>query len=702
MSSRAPAALLALLCLSAAGACQQDRVQGVVGDVRASPARVDFDDTYVGFPVERTLTLSNGSRAHRTVELKTTAPFRVDGEPMRRVAGGATLSVRLLFAPEAAADFEGVLEISAEGESASLPLSGSAQASPECTPTSPCRTSAFDPLTASCVETALSDGTACDPQNACLLNPRCAQGECTGESVSCDDGNACTTDACDPTQGCVSDEASNACPEPTAPCEVAFCDPASGCGITDAQDGTSCGPADCSSARICLGGACKTVAVPDGAPCGVSSPCRELGVCQDKACVQPAATMLMPVWTYPPLGMSIPARVQFFGAADPQDNVYWSECRSLACIGPGCPSFCDVVSAARDGSIRWRVEALPGQDLGSGEPTHQLVAGDRLITLVSGSVLEARRLTDGALLWNYDFTIDYWHSVYDTVEGAPVTGMRFGVPSADETKVVVPFEGWVKPASGQKLEKGFAVAFSLTDGAELWQVPVDGFSANTAIDEAGAVYIASTMYSPGQAPAHSLEAWTSQGGFRWRTSTTRSTAPTVADGTLYLGGLVAFETTTGDLRWSATGHAMPAILSNGSAWAYKSGGLPSDPPYVTRRTLSTGAEQWTTDLPGTVAPFGELALTETSSLLLLLQRFGSWPTSLTLEEVQPNGEPGFSCQLGAMDHVGGSVLLDGLWIGGTWLNQANRVMAFELPGIRAAKKGWVGPRGGRGRAGSAD
>jgi hypothetical protein len=81
-----------------------------------------------------------------------------------------------------------------------------------------------------CSHSPVVDGTVCDDQSACTTNDTCASGVCTGTKVTCDDGNVCTNDACDP---------------------------ATGCFATPASDGTPCDDSDpCSTASACSGGVC--------------------------------------------------------------------------------------------------------------------------------------------------------------------------------------------------------------------------------------------------------------------------------------------------------------------------------------------------------------------------------------------------------------------------------------------------------------
>lgn len=55
-----------------------------------------------------------------------------------------------------------------------------------------------------CIAEPLPNDAPCDDDSVCTENDRCADGLCAGEAVSCDDGNDCTGDLCDPALGCFS------------------------------------------------------------------------------------------------------------------------------------------------------------------------------------------------------------------------------------------------------------------------------------------------------------------------------------------------------------------------------------------------------------------------------------------------------------------------------------------------------------------
>jgi len=107
----------------------------------------------------------------------------------------------------------------------------------------PCTSAACNPDSGQC-EVGVLLGAPCDDGQACTSDDACDQGaECTGTPVTCDDGNACTADACDPANGtCVFT------PDDELPC----------------TDGNPCTNDD-----ACVAGACVGVGFDcnDGNPC---------------------------------------------------------------------------------------------------------------------------------------------------------------------------------------------------------------------------------------------------------------------------------------------------------------------------------------------------------------------------------------------------------------------------------------------------
>jgi len=121
----------------------------------------------------------------------------------------------------------------------------------------------------------------CDDGDKCTIEDTCRDGTCYGgDPVSCDDGNPCTDDVCDPGTGCLHDF--NA-----APCDDA--DPCWGpdicqdgqClaqGMNDCDDGNDCTADSCEPSNGCLHDALHGVQCDDGNGCTTGDIC-DHGVC---------------------------------------------------------------------------------------------------------------------------------------------------------------------------------------------------------------------------------------------------------------------------------------------------------------------------------------------------------------------------------------------------------------------------------------
>ena len=147
-------------------------------------------------------------------------------------------------------------------------------------------------------------GPGCNDGDACTGPDICQQGECLGTEIVCDDGNQCTQDGCDPDTGCTaaplnghpcddgsicttSDHCQAGQCTGTAvscndgnPCTDDICDPLDGCQYPEADgtpcnDGNACTDQDQCVAGICMGQASKC---DDGNPCTLDS-CNAQGGC---------------------------------------------------------------------------------------------------------------------------------------------------------------------------------------------------------------------------------------------------------------------------------------------------------------------------------------------------------------------------------------------------------------------------------------
>jgi len=166
---------------------------------------------------------------------------------------------------------------------------------PDCTTTDVCRVGACEP-DVGCVVLPDDDGEPCDNGNPCDGVDVCSDGMCVpaGDPLDCDDHNPCTRDDCAPATGCTHLPVADGTPcpdsdlcngdevcrqgvcaaaEPTDcddhnACTTDSCTPTGGCLHQQLADGTSCG--DCRDCRggLCLpkddcGGGCATAAGRD-------------------------------------------------------------------------------------------------------------------------------------------------------------------------------------------------------------------------------------------------------------------------------------------------------------------------------------------------------------------------------------------------------------------------------------------------------
>tara|TARA_B100000900_G_scaffold58491_1_gene44002 strand:- start:265 stop:1653 length:1389 start_codon:yes stop_codon:yes gene_type:complete len=143
-----------------------------------------------------------------------------------------------------------------------------------------------------------TNGNACDDGDACTTGDSCNNGNCAGTPVVCSDGNPCTTDSCDPDNGCTFINASNgyACDDGDActtgdscnngncagtpvvcsdnnPCTTDSCDPDNGCTFifnnNMCDDGSACTTDDACYNGKCMGGI--AINCDDGDSCTLDS-----------------------------------------------------------------------------------------------------------------------------------------------------------------------------------------------------------------------------------------------------------------------------------------------------------------------------------------------------------------------------------------------------------------------------------------------
>ena len=120
----------------------------------------------------------------------------------------------------------------------------------------------------------------CDDHNACTVGDVCASSVCVpGAQLDCSDGNACTTDSCDPLAGC--QHTTIVCDDSDA-CTMNQCNPATGCVFPqiDCSDGNVCTDDSCDAQS-----GCRHVPVP-GRACSDLNACTDSDLCDGiGACV---------------------------------------------------------------------------------------------------------------------------------------------------------------------------------------------------------------------------------------------------------------------------------------------------------------------------------------------------------------------------------------------------------------------------------
>jgi hypothetical protein len=134
-----------------------------------------------------------------------------------------------------------------------------------------------------------------DCQDATLCNgfETCVNGVCApGNPVNCDDGVACTADACDAqTDACTHTTDNAVCNDGNA-CTADTCDAQAGCQAAPLADGTACNDTNaCTTGETCSAGACGgggAVSCNDGLFCNGVEACNPAVGCQAGAAPCPA------------------------------------------------------------------------------------------------------------------------------------------------------------------------------------------------------------------------------------------------------------------------------------------------------------------------------------------------------------------------------------------------------------------------------
>jgi hypothetical protein len=132
-----------------------------------------------------------------------------------------------------------------------------------------------------CETVAANGGYACEDGNQCTYGETCQEGSCQGASpLNCNDGDVCTTDACQPDEGCVHEY--NAAP----------CDDGNLCTHNDYCEEGECLPGEpfaCDDANPCTDDLCSPLKgclhTNNIEPCDDQDPCTLQDSCSGGSCV---------------------------------------------------------------------------------------------------------------------------------------------------------------------------------------------------------------------------------------------------------------------------------------------------------------------------------------------------------------------------------------------------------------------------------
>lgn len=271
--------------------CENVSVGAGTSTLTVTETRIDLGRVFLGSEARRELQLL----APGTLSITYAASF--SGQTLGFIAGPATgvlppngaQTIEVIFRPQQVGRNVAKLSFFNDAtvpSAVEVELIGEGLEPPDCEDGNGCTVDEFDLASARCVHRA--EPLPCTDFSACTAQDTCVEGVCLGQAQSCDDGNPCTDDLCDPATGCVH-EPTDACDDGN-PCTVDICG-ATECLHEAAVDGTFCDDFElCTTADICFGGSCIGVSIPDGTMCDDNEPCSKNEACHDGECIDPAFT----------------------------------------------------------------------------------------------------------------------------------------------------------------------------------------------------------------------------------------------------------------------------------------------------------------------------------------------------------------------------------------------------------------------------
>ncbi len=689
----------ALILLAAVCACRDPQLVNSEASLSADKDTLLLGPVYVGAQAEGEVTLISAARYSLALTLEVEGPFELT-RSVDALEAGEQRALALRFSPTETGTVEGALVIRTKDQALRVALRGEALAWLPCPAEEFCRPRRFDPLKGACIDEPRPDGTSCDTEGLCLKDARCVAGHCLGQAVSCDDGNECTADACEPARGCVHFDSSARCPSNPDPCQVPLCDPKKGCAFVDAEDGVRCGPSDCAKANVCLLGKCSEVPVTEGASCGDASPCQRRGICKGAVCERPPVQTMTPLWE---IRAKPGATLQFDSIADSQGNLYWRECSDVV----------EVVSVTRDGALRYRV---PTQGICQSEG---MVLLDGTVVLRTAKGVQAFQGFGGAPLWNRSLLGDVMSELPPTPAGATLSGfvqhLSRGVPG---TTVLALEVYWNSTEGGSTFHGTWLISLDLFTGELRWKTRLPNlFVEEMLVDEMSNLYLGTVQRDTF---VREFFGYTPQGALRWRKVNGFDHPAAVYGGRIYHWNQALSDTATGTevgrvTLGSTVGYPRLTLGAGfyvtGEEQKVPSCTEPGQQISVNRLLLqkydpATGKGAWSYEIVGLNnggPTITNTLLTNRGSILFSQSRGRCVPESrqFVLREISAAGEEVYQCPLpGPESYEYFGLLIDDLWAASFADPTALRtegVRAFAVPGLSLGSKGWVAALGSMSR-----
>lgn len=439
----------AVLCFFLLLGCRSGRVSQLTNDVEVSQV-VPCGQAFVGFESTCSVTVSNRGRRAVVLRFGSAEPFELPTSV--RVAPGQSTDVDVHFRPTQVGELSRSVTASVEGHDLEVLLTGEGVAVPSCRSTDECHEQTFDP-SRGCVETVRADGASCGQSNACLVNATCQAGQCVGATLACDDGSACTTDACDPSRGCLHETVT--CALSTNPCLASACDAQLGCVATPVVDGTSCGGNDCQTAHVCVSGQCEARVAPEGSVCAPATACRAEGRCTAaKSCALPPPGAPTEAFRFElPTGQYV-QQVLVSSTSD----TYFTHAPQMTTTTPTLA----LVSLDRVGHTRFEVDLTAETPQLQSTRALMLDAANQRLFLSLGPWLQARDARTGVLLWQRDL-----RTLNIPITNSDNTGAL--VLSVQSIALVGTEDVLAQITEGNSLHQQHLVTFEGASGVERWR-----------------------------------------------------------------------------------------------------------------------------------------------------------------------------------------------------------------------------------------